>query len=86
MHGTAKQTNTSAVQSQEKSIRYSAASVNGELLSSPLLVMIRWNVRTADAKCCFLNFTTITNTYLSKNFTRKQCPNLVESVLLHKFS
>ena len=54
MHGTAKQTNTSAVQSQEKSIRYSAASVNGELLSSPLLVMIRWNVRTAERKMLFL--------------------------------
>ena len=29
--------------------------------------------------------TVVKYAYLSKNFTRKQCPNLVESVLLHKF-
>ena len=56
-----------------------------ELLFFLLSVMTLWNVRTVNTRWYFLNFITITNAYPSKNFTRKQCPNPVESVLLHKF-
>ena len=66
-------------------IVFIAASINGELLFFLLSVMTLWNVRTVNTRWCFLNFITITSAYPSKNFTRKQCPNLVESVLLHKF-
>ena len=36
-------------------------------------------------KCSFWNFTITTNASPSKKCTRKQCPDLVESSLLHKF-
>ena len=43
-------------------------------------VMILWNALTANTKWSSLNSTRITSASPSKNYTRKQCPNLVESV------
>ena len=85
MPDTGKQINLFFLPFQKKSTAFTAVSINGGLLSCCLLVMILWNVLTVNTKWFFLNFITITNAYLSRNFTRKQCPNLVESVLLHKF-
>ena len=50
-----------------------------------LLVTILYNVRTAKILWQSLIYITTLTTYPSKNFTRKQCPNLVKSVPPHDF-
>ena len=82
---TVKLIQNSTVLFPEASTISTAVLINGEQPFSLLSVMILWNVRIASTKWHFLNFITIMSAYPSKNFTRKQCPNLVESVLLHKF-
>ena len=51
-----------------------------------LLDMILLSVLIANTKWKSLNFTMTTSVSPSKKCTRKQCPNLVESVLLHELS
>lgn len=61
-----------------KMIRY-----GGPPFSLPSATIL-WNVLTANTRWHFLNSIIIISAYLLKNFTRKQCQSLVESVLLHK--
>jgi len=82
---TAKSIPSFTVPFPETSTISTVVSTNGELPFSLLLVMTPWNARIASTKWYFLNSITIMNAYPSKNFTRKQCPNLVESVLLRDF-
>ena len=68
-----------------QSITSIEALTNGEQLSFLPLVTILCCVLNAAIRWSFWNSITIINAYPLKNFTRKPCPNLVESVLLHKF-
>ena len=66
-----------------QSITSIEALTNGEQLSFLPLVTILFCVLNAAIRWSFWNSITIINAYPLKNFTRKPCPNLVESVLLH---
>lgn len=74
------------VSSQEKNTEYTAALHNGEPLFFALLVMTLCVVLNVITKWSSWNSITTTNAYPSKKCTRKQCPNLVESVPLHSVS
>lgn len=69
--------------SQKKNTGYTAASTDGDPLSSSLSVMTLYIVLNVIIKWSSWNSITTTNAYPSKKCTRKQCPNLVESVPLH---
>ena len=64
---------------------FTAVFTSEETPSCLPLAMPPWTALTAVIKWYFLNFIIITSAYPLKNFTRKQCPNLVESILLHDF-
>ena len=69
----------------KKNIVFTRVSISGAHLFFFLLAMILWNAMSVSIKWSFWNSIMLINVFLLKKCTRKQCPDLVESSLLHKF-
>ncbi len=84
MHATVNPTKNSDVPFRKKNMPSFNHLTNGANASCLLMVMIRSNARNAAPPCSFLNCISDITVFLWKKCTRKLCPNLAGSVLLHE--